>query len=138
MSLSSAFSRPLLIYDDKCSLCAKFAKTARILSKGWIRTGGHYYSQEAIEAKKLVFPADYDSTRMFWLIKKDGAYGARSGLLPVAKEVFKGIFKREDKNQENYIIACDYNGEMSCMSARSTIKRIVNMLQNRGRFSFQN
>ncbi len=62
----------------------------------------------------------------------------RSGLLPVAKEVFRGIFKRENKNQENYIIACDYNGEMSCMSARSTIKRIVNMLQNRGRFSFQN
>ena len=93
------------------------------------RTGGHYYSQEAIEAKKLVFPADYDSTRMFWLIKKDGAYGARSGLLPVVKEVFRGIFKRENKNQENYIIACDYNGEMSCMSARSTIKRIVNMLK---------
>jgi hypothetical protein len=139
MSLSSVFSRPLLIYDDKCSSCRKFAKIASILSKGWIRTAGHYHSQEAIKAKKLVFPAHYDPTRMFWLIKEDGAYGARSGLLPVVKEIFRGIFKvKEESNQENYIIACDYNDEMSCMSVRSTIKRIVKMLQNSGRFSFQN
>jgi hypothetical protein len=142
MSLSSMFSRPLLIYDDKCSSCTKFAKTANILSRGWIRTAGHYYSQEAIEARKLVFPPDFDATKMFWLVNKGGAYGARSGLLPVIKEILSGNFKQvrkkeEEEKQDDYIIACEYNGQASCMStAISTIKRIVNMMRNGRRFYF--
>ena len=100
--LSSVFSRPMLIYDDKCYACKKFASYASTLSRGWIRLAGHYYSQEAINAKKMIFPAYYDSTKMFWLINEKGAYGARSGLLPVAREIIKGIFKRrgvEDQHE---------------------------------------
>ena len=93
MDLSSYFSIPLLIYDDKCSSCTKFAKFANTLSRGRIRIAGHYYSEEAIEAKKLVFPIKYDSTKMFWLINKKGAYGARSGLIQVIKEIVIGWFK---------------------------------------------
>jgi hypothetical protein len=52
MDLAHTFSRPLLIYDDKCSSCTKFAKTANILSRGWIRTVEHYYSEEASKLKK--------------------------------------------------------------------------------------
>ena len=136
------FSRPLLIYDDKCSSCTKFAKTANILSRGWIRTAGHYYSQEAIEARKLVFPPDFDATKMFWLVNKGGAYGARSGLLPIIKEILSGNFKQvrkkeEEEKQDDYITACEYNGQASCMStAISTIKRIVNMMRNGRRFYF--
>ncbi|HKG87981.1 MAG TPA: hypothetical protein VKA95_06615 [Nitrososphaeraceae archaeon] len=137
MRLSSIFSRPLLIYDDKCSSCGKFAKAASILSRGWIRTAGHYFSEEAKNAKKLVFPADYDPTKMFWLINENGAYGARSGLLPVMKEIIIGIFKGE-KNLDNYDIACEYSKEMSCMSTKNTIKRVINMMQNSGKFAFQN
>jgi hypothetical protein len=141
MTLSSMYSRPLLIYDDKCSLCTKFAKTANILSKGWIRTAGHYYSQEAIEARKLVFPPDFDATKMFWLINKGGAYGARSGLLPVIKEIMSGNFKqvrkKEEEKQDHYIIVCEYNGQTSCMSTTiSTIKRILNLMRNGRRFYF--
>jgi hypothetical protein len=137
---SSIFSRPLLIYDDKCSLCGKFAKVAFTLSRGWVRTAGHYYSEEAIEAKKSVFPSDYDATRMFWLINEDGAYGARSGLLLLVKEIFKGIFKQpeEEKDQNNYNVVCNCDEQMSCVSIRSTIKRIVNMIRNSGRFPFYN
>ena len=96
MGLSHKFSRPLLIYDDKCYSCTKFAKAAGILSRGRIRTVGHYYSKEAIEAKKIIFPVDYDPTNMFWLINKKGAYGARSGLVQVAKEIIIGLFKGRD------------------------------------------
>jgi hypothetical protein len=142
MTLSSMFSRPLLIYDDKCSSCTKFAKTANILSRGWIRTAGHYYSQEAIKATKLVFPPNFDATKMFWLINKDGAYGARSGLLPVIKEILSGNFKQlrkkeEEEKQDDYINACEYNGQVSCMSTTiGTIKRILNMMRNGRRFYF--
>jgi hypothetical protein len=137
MRLSSIFSRPLLIYDDKCSSCGKFAKAASILSRGWIRTAGHYFSEEAKNAKKLVFPADYDPTKMFWLINENGAYGARSGLLPVMKEIIIGIFKGE-KNLDNYGIVCEYSKEMSCMSTKNIIKRFINMMQNSSKFAFEN
>ena len=143
MTLSSMFSQPLLLYDDKCSSCTKFAKTANILSKGWIRTAGHYYSQEAIEARKLVFPPDFDATKMFWLINKGGAYGARSGLLPVIKEILSGNFKQvrkkeeEKEKQDDYISACNYNEQTSCMCTTiSTIKRILNMMRNGRQFYF--
>ena len=94
------FSRPMLIYDDRCSSCTKFAKTANTLSRGWIHIAGHYYSYEATEAKKIVFPADYDATKMFWLINKSGAYGARRGLIPVIKEIIIGLFRGKGTNQE--------------------------------------
>jgi hypothetical protein len=74
---------------------------------------------------------------MFWLINENGAYGARSGLLPVMKEIIIGIFKGE-KNLDNYDIACEYSKEMSCMSTINTIKRVINMMQNSGKFAFQN
>ena len=130
MHPSSIFSRPLLIYDDECSSCGKFAQIASILSRGWIRTAGHYYSEEAKNAKKLIFPPNYDPTKMFWLINENGAFGARSGLLP-------GIFKG-GKNLDNYNIVCGYTKEMSCISTKNTIKRIANMMRTSGKFAFQN
>ena len=138
MRLSSIFSRPLLIYDDKCFSCGKFAKTVSVLSRGWIRTAGHYYSEEAKNAKTLVFPTDYDSTKMFWLINKNGAHGARSGLLPVMKEIIKGIFKGGKNLDNNDNIACDYTKAISCMSTKNTIKRVVSMIRNSDKFAFQN
>jgi hypothetical protein len=137
MHPSSIFSRPLLIYDDKCSSCGKFAQIASILSRGWIRTAGHYHSEEAKNVKKLIFPPNYDPTKMFWLINENGAFGARSGLLPVMKEIIKGIFKG-GKNLDNYNIVCGYTKEMSCISTKNTIKRIANMMRTSGKFAFQN
>jgi hypothetical protein len=141
MGLSHKFSRPLLIYDDKCSSCTRFAKAAVILSKGWIRTAGHYYSEEAIEAKKIIFPANYDATKMFWLINKNGAYGARLGLVQVAKEILSGLFKgKEEKNDPNsnkYFLTRDCNDQMmSCTSTENTLRLITNMIRNSGRFQF--
>lgn len=85
-----SYSRPLLIYDDRCSSCRQFALWARKLSGGWIRLAGHYHSPEASKIKKSIFPDDYDPTRMFWLINENGAFGARSGLIEVFKEIIRG------------------------------------------------
>jgi hypothetical protein len=136
------FARPLLIYDDKCSSCTKFAKATSIVSRGWIRLAGHYYSDEAMQAKKIIFPADYDSTRMFWLINENGAYGARSGLIQVVKEIIIGLYKgkgvKNDRNyNKNHVVSCKYKDQvMPCGSTENTVKRIVNMIRSSGRFSF--
>ena|SRR5215203_6528494 len=136
------FSRPLLIYDDKCSSCTKFAKAAAKLSRGRIRIAGHYFSQEAIDTKKTVFPSDYDPTKMFWLINKNGAFGARSGLFQSIKEIiignFKSISKSEYSKDHNKVAAteCSYSDRESCMSTRTTLSRMYNMMRNSDKFDF--
>jgi hypothetical protein len=143
MSFSSKFTQPLLIYDDKCSSCEKFAKTVAKISRGWIRIAGHYYSQEAIDTKKMIFPINYDPTEMFWLINKKGAFGARSGLFQVIKEIIignsKNILKNhnnENFNNKNLLVKCNYQDKESCMSTKNTINRIFNLLKNSKEFKF--
>jgi hypothetical protein len=154
-SAENQFLRPLLIYDDMCSSCTRFAKTAAKMSRGWIRIAGHYKSQEAINVKKAIFPNNYDATRMFWLINKKGAFGARFGLTQTAKEILIGNFKwfedkyrRRTKNNngdansslkdenETLQIQCNYKDESSCMSTKSSLNRLFNMLKNSDKFNF--
>ena len=154
MSFSSSFSQPLLIYDDKCSSCAKFARTAAKLSRGWIRIAGHYYSQEAIDTKKMIFPPGYDATKMFWLINRKGAFGARLGLVQVGKEIALGILKstfkaqhkdnNKDHNKNNSSSGssngtaenCSYNDKESCMSTKNTLSRIFNLMKTSDKLEF--
>jgi len=134
MSLSSLFERPLLIYDDKCLSCAKFARWASILSRGRIKTAGHY-TESAEKIKKLIFPTNYDSTTMFWIVNKNGAYGARSALLPLLKEIIKSLSKKM-QNSDSYKVTCDYK-EMSCYTKTNTIRRILYLLKTSGEFTFK-
>jgi hypothetical protein len=145
------FSRPLLIYDDKCSSCWRFAYWARRLSGGWIRLAGHYYSPEATKVKRFIFPDGYDPTKMFWLINKNGAFGARSALMEVFKEIIRGLYKTRlvnsfSDNREGGIFAEDEDGNVSngnscshlagsgCTSFRDTLTRLVGMLSNSDRY----
>ncbi|MEO9363748.1 MAG: hypothetical protein ABI348_07600 [Nitrososphaera sp.] len=140
MSLSSTFARPLLIYDDKCYSCTKFAQTASALSRGWIRTAGHYHSEDAKRAKEMIFPKSYDSTRMFWLVNRSGAHGARSGLPPLAKEIVAGWFRGGRKNADVlFAPACEYDGttpSMSCYTPTNIFKRLAKMLSHGATFPF--
>lgn len=132
----SLFARPLLIYDDKCYSCTRFANAASALSRGWIRTAGHYHSKEAQDAKQAVFPQGYDSTKMFWLINRDGAFGARSGLPQVAKEIMAG-WLRGGTNPDTFAPACEYRGtSMSCYAPTSVFKHLATMLSHGAAFRF--
>jgi hypothetical protein len=135
VSLSSTFQRPLLIYDDKCYSCAKFARAASALSRGWIRVAGHYYSQEAKEAKDAIFPPGYDATKMFWLVNRSGAYGARSGLPQVAREIAVGLFRK--RNASDTVAACEYTGSMSCYTPTNVFKRLAKLLSQGASFRFE-
>ena len=136
MSLSSLFRRPLLIYDDKCYSCAKFAKAASTLSRGWIRIAGHYYSQEAKKAKEMIFPPGDDATKMFWLVNRNGAHGARSGLLPVVREIIVGMLR--GGKASDISMACEYGDtSMSCYTPTNVFKRLVLMLSHGARVPFE-
>lgn len=130
MSLSSLFARPLLLYDDGCGPCTRFARAASSLSRGWIRTAGHS-SQVAVKAKLAVFPSDYDATKMFWLINRHGAFGARSGIAPLAREIITGWF-RGGRNDDMYSAPL----RPSCSTADNTSRRLARMLSHGAAFRF--
>jgi hypothetical protein len=110
---------------------------ASIFSRGWISTAGHYYSQVAKETKEMIFPTDYDATKMFWLINSSGAHGARSGLLPLAKEILVGIFRGSGKVSD-IDAACEYDrtNNISCYTLMDVLKRIAGTLCKGATFRF--
>lgn len=135
---SSVFNRPLLIYDDRCYSCTKFAKIVAVLSRGWIRTSGHYYSQEARKAKSMIFPPGYDPTKMFWLVNSSGAFGARSGLPQVAKEIIAGaLLRRGFVASDNVPSSCGYSaGGISCYGPADVLARLARLLSHGKIFRF--
>jgi len=73
---------PILIYDDSCYHCSKFASIIKSLAGKNILIVGHY-TELGKEIKSEIFPKDYDSTRMFWFVTGKVAYGGRAGVFPL-------------------------------------------------------
>ena len=96
---------PLMIFDDKCYVCIKFAKVVNYLTKGRLRMVGHY-----TEFGKLIrddFLGD-DALEMFWFINKSTAYGGRAALRPLISAIFNldGTNANKISIQESCDIGC--------------------------------
>ncbi|HJU12837.1 MAG TPA: hypothetical protein VJ792_00075 [Candidatus Nitrosotalea sp.] len=73
---------PILIYDDRCYHCSKFASVIKSMAGKNILIVGHY-TDLGREVKLEIFPKDYDPTRMFWFVTEKTAYGGRAGIFPL-------------------------------------------------------
>ncbi len=100
---------------------------AFLYSRGQINCIGHY-SNDGEKLRKVIFPANYNETEMFWIINANRAYGGRSGLLPLLVLIIKGIVKRKISPSENFPEHC-FNSEM-CKDKKFKIKRLYNLLKN--------
>lgn len=130
-------SVPLLIYDDRCYLCGKFAHAANRLSHGWIEIIGHY-SETGMLMKKRIFPEDIDPSTMFWLVKDRKAYGGRSGLIPVLIEILKGSLRSSSKSHEENIKLVCSSDELLCNSPEDFVRRVSMLLKNGKKITIQN
>jgi len=83
---------PVMIYDDRCYLCAQFAKTVSFFARKKILIVGHY-TDLGMKIKSEIFSNNYDSTKMFWFISDKTAYGGRAAILPLLSSVFKSKIK---------------------------------------------
>jgi len=81
--------RPVLLYDNDCGICTRFAHVASNLSKGWVDTVG-LFTTRGIRIKSEFFRPEDRPDEMFWLLFRDTGYGGRSGLLPLARELIRG------------------------------------------------
>lgn len=87
---------PVMIYDDKCYLCGKFAKIVNLFARRRLLIVGHY-SDFGMKYKSEIFPQNYDSTKMFWFIDNKTAYGGRAALIPLISSIMTSKIKSSVK-----------------------------------------
>ena len=98
-------SVPLMIYDNKCYVCIKFAKLMNFLAKGKLRMIGHYTEfGEKIRNQIL----EEDALEMFWYIDKKTAYGGRAAIIPSLSAILRSHGRGLNKVtiQESCDIGC--------------------------------
>ena len=83
-------ARPILLYDNDCGICSRFAHIAERTSKGWIDTVG-LFTRRGKKIKSDFFNSKDRPDDNFWLLVGDVGYGGRSGLLPLAREIVRGL-----------------------------------------------
>jgi hypothetical protein len=114
---------PILIYDDSCYHCSKFASIAKSLAGKNILIVGHY-TDIGKEIKSEIFPEDYDSTRMFWFVTDKTAYGGRAGVLPLISFILKGKSRKIPVKDIPLIYGND------CKTTRAFFMRVRTLLSN--------
>ena len=81
--------QPVLLYDNDCGICSRFARIASSWSRGWVDAVG-LFTERGRRIKSEFFRSSDRPDDMFWLLLGDTGYGGRSGLLPLAREVIRG------------------------------------------------
>ena len=82
---------PLVIYDNKCYLCTKFAKIVDFLAGGRLSLVGHYTDLgEKLRSQIL----DSSALEMFWFVDGKTAFGGRAALIPLILVIIRHNGKR--------------------------------------------
>ncbi|WP_100183300.1 hypothetical protein [Candidatus Nitrosotenuis aquarius] len=112
---------PLVIYDNQCYLCTKFAKAVNFFARGKLLLVGHYTELGERLRKEIL---DSSALEMFWFVDGKTAYGGRAALIPLICSIirFRGIGnqKFEDNN------ACN----MECKNAKAVFVRSASLITN--------
>lgn len=114
---------PLVIYDDRCYLCSKFANVVHTFAKDKIFITGHY-SDIGMKIKSEIFEQNYDSTRMFWFITKKTAYGGRAAIFPLLQSILTGKSRKEIEYESSFICNQD------CKTSMAFFTRTKSLLSN--------
>ena len=112
---------PIIVFDNQCYLCVKFAKFVDFFSRGKMTMVGHYSDfGEKIRNEIL----DESALDMFWYIDKKRAYGGRAALFPLVKS----IFSKKTKNSSTFMV--DENCQQDCKTAKAVFLRSSSLLTN--------
>jgi len=112
---------PIVVYDDQCYLCTKFAKAVDFLSKGKLAIIGHYSNQGVQIRNQLL---DDSALEMFWLIDEKMAYGGRAAIFPLILSILRSKKKRSSE------IKFQNNCTQECKTVKSVFIRSASLLSN--------
>ncbi|MBA4717886.1 MAG: hypothetical protein HRO68_01785 [Nitrosopumilus sp.] len=112
---------PIVVFDNQCYLCVKFARFVDFFSRGKMTMVGHY-SDFGTKIRNEIL--DESALEMFWFIDKKIAYGGRAALFPL----IKSMFSKEIKNSSTMKI--DENCNRDCKTAKAVFLRSSSLLTN--------
>jgi len=112
---------PIIIYDNACHLCIKFANTVNFLARGKIALVGHYTEMGEKLKKECL---DSSATDMFWFVDGKIAYGGRSALFPLFCEIL--FSKRKASLQTSVKESCN----IGCKAPKAVFVRSASLLTN--------
>jgi vacuolar-type H+-ATPase catalytic subunit A/Vma1 len=118
---------PIIIFDNQCYLCVKFAKVIEFFARGKITIVGHY-SDFGKEIREDVL--DESALEMFWFIDTKRARGGRAALVPL----FKSFFSKRTKKLISSKI--DDNCEQDCKTVKAIFVRSSSLLTNSKKIYF--
>jgi len=118
---------PIVVYDNQCYLCVKFARFVDFFARGKITMVGHY-SDFGIKIRSEIL--DESALDMFWFIDKKIAYGGRAALFPLVKS----IFSKKVKNTST--IRVDENCQQDCKTVKAVFLRSSSLLTNSRKIDF--
>jgi len=112
---------PLVIYDNQCYLCTKFARAVNFFARGKLLLVGHYTELGEKLRKEIL---DSSALDMFWFVDGKTAYGGRAALIPLICSIIqskgKGNQKFEDSNTCN----------MECKEVKAVFVRSASLITN--------
>jgi len=111
---------PLVLYDNQCYLCVKFAKFVNFLARGRLRIVGHYTDLGKKLREDIL---DSSALEMFWYVDRKTAYGGRAGLLPLISAIIRANGSTGDLNIPE---SCD----LDCKTTKAVFLRSASLLTN--------
>lgn len=109
---------PLVLYDNHCYLCTKFAGIINRLGGKKLAVIGHY-SPTGIQLRQNVL--DSDALKMFWFIDKKTAYGGRAALLPLLKTI---LYVKNRQDPLNHYDAAQHLDTTVCQDQCKNVKSV--------------
>ncbi len=114
-------SIPIVVFDNQCYLCIKFAKVVEFFARDKITIVGHYSDfGEKIRDEIL----DESALEMFWFIDKKRAYGGRAALFPLIKTIFS------KKSRKSSSLKINENCKQECKTIKAVFVRSSSLLTN--------
>ena len=112
---------PIVVFDNQCYLCMKFAKFVDFFARGKITMVGHY-SDFGTKIRNEIL--DESALDMFWFIDKKRAYGGRAALFPLTKSIFS------KKTKKSSTTRVDENCQQDCKTVKAVFLRSSSLLTN--------
>lgn len=119
--MSTKEKDPIIVYDNQCYLCVKFAKMIEFLTRGNLAIVGHY-SELGVKLRKTMLGES--ALEMFWLIDKKTAYGGRAALIPLLRVIIATKGKKSNK------IEMDGKCGHECKTVKAVFIRSVSLFSN--------
>ncbi|MBC8502490.1 MAG: hypothetical protein M8317_00195 [Nitrosopumilus sp.] len=110
---------PIVLFDDQCYVCIKFATIVNFLARGKITMIGHY-SDFGIKIRNEIL--DQTALEMFWFIDKKRASGGRAALFPLIKSIFSTKSRKRKFTQLDNICGKD------CKTVKSVFVRSFTLI----------